>query len=136
MEDKRRVFTHFTGIIRLIAFIALVSIVAFFAVRWIQSRADSRRAQEAIRTAQNEKEKNKQSESDSDRSSQTSGDGVSTQDSSSSQTVPSGIADSDVVDINRGQELPDAGMDSSAILVAIILSLGTYFSVRYVALRD
>lgn len=37
MENNRGAVTHFTGIIRIVAFVVLIAIMAFFAIRWIRS---------------------------------------------------------------------------------------------------
>ena len=51
MEEKRSVLSHFSGIIRLIAFIVLVLIVLFFVFRWVSNKRAENRAEQAVKTA-------------------------------------------------------------------------------------
>lgn len=53
MEKNNGTVSHFTGVIRIVAFVIIIAVVAFFGIRWIRGRQDTNRANQAISSQQN-----------------------------------------------------------------------------------
>lgn len=128
-EKKAGVFSHFSSVLRFVAFLLLIAVVTFFVVRWVQNRQDVKEAQKAAGTSQR---KNSDSDKNAD-------EGESTVDVSK---LPSGVADSNAQpDQNKpsgsgssntsvpSKSVPAAGMSIDSGFIAFGLMAVTYISV-------
>ena len=137
MEERRGTLTHFSRIIRLIAFIILVLIILFFIFRWVASRRAEQRAEQAAKTAvtSGNREKTK-----SDKNSEQKKPESTSGNSTNIVEVPSGVADSDTSKPDNvtqpNQSVPATGTSFDILAVAIFLSVSIYLLVRNNILRQ
>ena len=140
MEEKRGLLTYFTGIARLIVFIVLLAIITFFVVRWIRARQDTRVAQQAAQGQGTRAEAKDESKNEKSGAPVT-GDqrdenesNAATNGGAPAVEVPGGVADSDIPS-SGPRSVPNAGIESSLALTALMISLTTYSFVRFAQSR-
>ena len=146
MEEKRGIFTYFTGIARLILFIILLAIITFFVVRWIRARQDTKVAQRAAQGQTNQgAQKDSNTETKTDKKSDTNESPVGSQSENGTNKsttgqgapaveVPGGVADSNASP-SGNQKVPNAGMESSLAVTAVMISLCVYSLIRFTQSR-
>lgn len=131
MEEKRGTLSHFSGVIRLIAFIVLVIIVLFFIFRWAANRRAEQRAEEAVKTAVNQEEKpGGGATEEAPTEVESSAEGTKPAESSAPGVVevPSGVAESDTT--APSTRVPSVGMAEDAIVTAGFISVAVYLMVK------
>ncbi len=130
MEDKRGVFSHISGIIRLVTFIILVVLLVFFVVRIVRSRQSAQRAREAVKVAEQSEKTGSGGQKDDQQSSQD--DRSDSASSGNSSQIPSGIAESDLGQPTaENGRLPAAGTDMSIVVTSAAIMVLTYVTVWF-----
>jgi|GEM_PF-6666738 len=138
MEEKRGLLTYFTGIARLILFIILLAIITFFVVRWVRARQDTKAAQQAAQGQNTQKDvttKTGAEKPPTNSQTQPNSEKPATNHSAPSVEVPGGIADGGSP--SRGnQKVPNAGIEVSIMLTALMMSVSTYSFVKFIDSRS
>lgn len=133
MENNRGTVSHFTVIIRVIAFVVLIAILAFFAIRWVRARQDTNRANQAV-TSQNEaasQEDGEEAEDTEEKGNQSERSSGATQEEDSHQDQsPQDIANTGV----STEEIPQVGMEDTLAMVLVVSGLA-YATALYSASR-
>lgn len=129
MEDRRGIFSHISGIIRLVAFVILLMLLVFFVVRIIRSRQSAQRARETVKVAEQSNKTDDGRKADDQQSSQdASGSGSS----SSTSQIPSGIAESNLDQpTEKNSQLPAAGTDLNVVATTVAIMVLTYVTVQF-----
>jgi cytoskeletal protein RodZ len=126
MEEKRGILSHFSGIIRLIAFIVLLVILLFFVFRWVANRRAENRAEQAVKTAVNstnkEKESNTTDQKKTEQQTDQKGQKVENQ---GVVEIPSGVSDSDAP-APTTSKVPSAGIGEDILLTTFFISFSAY----------
>lgn len=131
MEEKRGTLSHFSGIIRLIAFILLVVIILFFVFRWASNRRAEQRAEEAVKTAVTQEEKPEEANTEEAPTEvESSTDEAKPAESGTAGVVevPSGVEESDTPAPSAG--VPEVGMAEDALLSTFFISTAVYLIVK------
>ncbi len=126
MEEKRGTISHFSGIIRLIAFIVLVVILLFFVFRWAANRRAENRAEEAVKTAVNHEDEEDQSTDATKKEDEQNKQ--NTEETQGIVEVPGGVAESEAT--TPTASVPSAGMGEDVMLTAIFASFAMYLTVK------
>lgn len=127
MENHKGMLSHFGGVIRLIILIVCIAIIAFFVIRFVQSRGVNHRSQsQSTQVVEKKDKENTPDEEGASRTKQESEEG-------GAQGIPSGISEgTDMAETNR---VPEVGMGFNVLLVAVCASLLTYVAVYTIQRR-
>lgn len=130
MENSKGTVSHFTGIIRMVAFVVLIAIIAFFAIRWIRAGQEVGRSQQDVSSEEQavegeESEATEESEEERVIAGVEDSNPVGTEEErEGSQTAPSVTS-----------EIPQVGAENALPLVFSISGL-VYVAARYRASRS
>lgn len=127
METVKKSFSGIAGIIRLIVVIILIAALTFFVGRGIKNRSNTKRAEQAVQTAQtNTQKKNiQESEKKTEHKDESKAD--------ANQQVPSGIDDraNQSASETTTQAIPNVGADFDFLSLILIISI-VYFGVKFI----
>lgn len=135
MSEKQGSVSHFAGVIRIVVAAVLVLLLVFFFTRWAVNRREANN--NAERAAQSSSKTDEGADSTSASSADAAGSkveigydsdasdaGDAAAGSSSSDDIPSGIADT-----GPSQTIPNTGSDASAVLMAATIATALYVGV-------
>lgn len=124
METVKRSFSGVAGIVRLAILVILIAAIAFFIIRFFNSRNDTKKAEQAVQTAQNDtkKEDTRATEENSERAARDS----DRTNSNPQPQVPSGIDDAESLPNVGPAAIPEVGINPVVFLQAVALSGLTY----------
>lgn len=123
MEEKSGIASYFGGIIRLVIFVVLLVLIAFFVVRFVQNRRANDRADQAVNTTQQADENEGEATQDSREAGDTPSSDATIDSREAETDIPTGVADR-----SGGQRsgsssvdsVPETGIEANAALTAVL----------------
>lgn len=118
MEEKRGIFTHFSGLIRIAVAVLLLIILTFFLIRWAQQRQGT--SKQAEKVAAETKEKDTKNAKETQKSDDNTAEPV---------PMPRGVADSEISPpAPTTAAVPSTGVDSTIIATLVFASITAYLA--------
>lgn len=137
MEERKGITTYFGGMVRFVIVLALIILLGFFLVRFVQNRRATERAEQAVGTTIDEPANNNtEQERGSDENNPTDDQDDSSQgendvaDESERDDIPRGVAEVDQTPSTGPGAIPEAGISENILLSIVFLSTITFLLVK------